>query len=264
MRLLRYINEIDPMIYPVPRTEDISLEKAIEIAMKKHKKTALSGLALGRDVDSNRGVRYTDPSKGAPRRSRNVSNYYTLLIDNHPKWKAFPKRSRGIICDAQADDYQYYVIPEDGAKIGICSDMDIWTSFSVDLDTMMYALDTIFSQLLEGSKHDKSIQSFKKACKEIDDLKKNEIEAFDDVLLLRHQSEQKHFFKKYLSSNKNLYDFLAEILDPKKNGFEIEVAGNIKGIPPGHEVWTDRPCLLLPMYGGYRLFMDEFKKAIKK
>lgn len=61
-------------------------------------------------------------------------NYYTLIMDNSPYFKKYPKRSQSIICasnrslaDIYGDVYQVY--PFDGSKIVECASDDIWDSF---------------------------------------------------------------------------------------------------------------------------------------
>jgi len=76
----------------------------------------------------------TDSNKGIPRVSANTRNYVTLLMDNLPSWKKYPKRSRSIICstsEVTSKSYGtlYIVIPYDNTNIGIAPDDDIWFSF---------------------------------------------------------------------------------------------------------------------------------------
>lgn len=77
----------------------------------------------------------TDPSL-IERASANTYNYYTILFSNLPNWKAYPKRSRSLICSTSyqkaksyaAGNNPFLVMPFDGARIGICPTEDIWTS----------------------------------------------------------------------------------------------------------------------------------------
>lgn len=68
------------------------------------------------------------------RRSANSYGYYNMWIDNHPNWKAFPKRSESIICATRETTSELFgevhlVIPADNARIGVCPEADIWGSF---------------------------------------------------------------------------------------------------------------------------------------
>jgi hypothetical protein len=69
------------------------------------------------------------------RKSRNTKNYYTLMFDNLPSWRDYPKRSRSLICSSNkrvAGNYGdiYVILPFNGAKIAVCPANDIWDSIN--------------------------------------------------------------------------------------------------------------------------------------
>lgn len=78
-------------------------------------------------------VSIVDPTVGE-RKSQNTTNQYTLLMDNSPYMKDFPKRSRSIIChsiyppyyESGASDNMYMIYPFDNTVIGVCPDEDLW------------------------------------------------------------------------------------------------------------------------------------------
>lgn len=75
---------------------------------------------------------YSNPST-LNRKSADCYNYYTLVIDNDPSWKEFPKRHKSFICtlgQTHMKDNVYYVIPEDGSKWGVCNEYDIYLGFN--------------------------------------------------------------------------------------------------------------------------------------
>lgn len=67
------------------------------------------------------------------RKSRNTTNYYTVILDAVLP-KEFPKRSASIICANWANRSHaaayggraFAIIPFDGVKIGVCPSMDMW------------------------------------------------------------------------------------------------------------------------------------------
>ena len=72
------------------------------------------------------------------RKSANTENYYTLLIDNSPKWIKYPKRSESFICSSTENNASgygtvYLVLPFDNTKIAICPENDFWNSFEYNL-----------------------------------------------------------------------------------------------------------------------------------
>lgn len=65
------------------------------------------------------------------RRSQNTSNFYTVILDNHPNRKDFPKRSRSFIASTQKNyawgyGNLYVIVPADDAKIGFVNREDMW------------------------------------------------------------------------------------------------------------------------------------------
>jgi hypothetical protein len=76
------------------------------------------------------GIAIVDTTK-SERKSQNTSNWYTLIIDNNPKYKNYPKRSQSLICTNKIGTARRYgppmaVIPFNDAKIGIVNAPDIW------------------------------------------------------------------------------------------------------------------------------------------
>ncbi len=125
------------------RSKIITLDEWLVIAKKKHMKT-LTKLVKNNDclyrgrtsLSSDKEFGYVDPKKGYPRESANTENYYTMWIDNSPKWKAYPKRSRSLICTNDFEsafgskDARFIILPEDNSNIGVCDSVDFWAAFS--------------------------------------------------------------------------------------------------------------------------------------
>ena len=122
-----------------PKAEELEIEHAIDV-LKKHCKDTLwmvkdmrpfyrgdKGLLHG----SQSGVGVLDTRK-TTRKSENTSNYYTVILDNTPSRKYFPKRSKSLICTTSKDTASYYsgvvtcLIPFDDAKVGMVNQEDMW------------------------------------------------------------------------------------------------------------------------------------------
>lgn len=91
----------------------------------------------------------TNPRK-IKRKSKNTHNYYTLLFDNLSLWRAYPKRSRSLICAndkrwAGAYGNTYLIMPFNGANIGICPNGDIWNSFMKTFGRQLYTFTKMFA-----------------------------------------------------------------------------------------------------------------------
>lgn len=137
MRLSRYLLAEYGNDYDFPRSKNITLDEAAEYVVKNCSHS-LKGTLIRRTTDSSwrDEARFTDPAKGQARISRNTSNYYTLIIDNSPKWKRFPKRGKSII--ATTGSAAYNVFAENKSKYGVCYSHDMWDSFR---QSGIYSLD---------------------------------------------------------------------------------------------------------------------------
>lgn len=109
-----------------------------------------------------RGMKYAtalytgDTGIGAPRKSKNTDNYYTLWVDNSREWEKYPKRSRSFICTTSAENVADYgkiflAIPYDDSKVGIAPASDYWYSFSNysdGLDSLVDMINALFKLFL--------------------------------------------------------------------------------------------------------------------
>ena len=194
---------------------------------------------LYRGVMDSKHIPYSiiDPTKGRLRRSANTSNEYTLLMDNLPEWKDYPKRSRSLICTTDkwyADGFGdlKIVLPVNGAKLGVCTSEDLWDSFML-----------IFPELRASE-----MDSFNRRLQEIigDDFDKNwttlrkQINKFDKGEVDFYVSGQ---WQTLIDKHGSLMKALRYLLDPKNNEFYLSQIGN--DLPRSGEVWTDSPCLLV-------------------
>jgi len=230
------------------RSKPISQEEAFNL-LEKNCKQALKSTPI------YRGVKFVDdyflsvnPSD-FERKSANTKNYYTLLIDNSPYWKDYPKRSKSIICTtshyrASAYGNIYRVFPYDGAKIGICPASDFWGSFINSLygdylDDFNENIEYLFS-ILNIPLKDNSISSIKKSFKQFDKVyqtkKENTIEHITNLHI--------NWLYDFYSYKKGLLNYINEILNPKKNNLKLQKIGTpIKC--DNCEVWTDSKSILI-------------------
>jgi hypothetical protein len=166
--------------------------------------------------------------KNFERVSRNTDNYYTLLMDNLPSWKSFPKRSKSIIFTSDKEmgasyGNSYILFPKNGAKIGKAPDQDIWYSF-VDL----------------GRKFDKS--NF--ILSDFNDFINNEIKhqnkpkTYDELKLIMQNTEFIY------ESGKSLWDVFVPLFDPKRNNFSI-ISPKTPVDSRIVELWTDADCYVM-------------------
>ena len=200
------------------------------------------------------------------RKSANTSNHYTLLIDNLPEWKQYPKRSRSVICSVDVpqspgSENVYYVFPVKGSKVGVCPRGDIWWSFQKTLGKD-YLLNTwniyfgyLLNFLLDGLRmFDVSWDVLKTA---IVSANKIRDKSYDDFLAYiysfrRHLKDPE--WSKSFFEGEDLLKLLRRIFDPRTNGFKLVTIGS--KMRSGAEVWTDGKCLLVSR-GEVNSFLDE-------
>lgn len=250
-------------IYSEPRTKEISLDDAIKIA-KKECSDILNYYTKNHHSVIYRGTRgnynpaaISDPTKGR-RLSANTKNYITLFVDNNKKWKDYPKRSKSLICTTdmhQASGYgtPYMVLPYNNCKIGIVPDVDWWWGFLQVLPGILIDEVNIFISIIAGSlgydtkELEKDFKKFEEFVKFI---------KIDDV---KDFNSQREFINQWEKSNKEyLYDFLNDVIDPKKAGFTSTTPKNFK-YSPKKEVWIgEGKCLMIK-----DIYQNDFFSGVK-
>jgi len=240
------------------RGKPISKEEAIEL-IKKNCSGIVKSYKTGDRIYRGAGgsdteYQFIDPTKGKLRRSRNTRNYYTLLMDNLTPWKAYPKRSRSIVCST--DKYKaggygslYIVLPYNNAKIGVCSNRDIWDSFKIVRN--LASFNRIVQHLI--STEGKSIKDLDKNWKTLLANFKDSEAYIQSGLYVQD--------KKYINiwQGNILYDDIYDkivngqsyrqvfnkLLDPKANGFKLKSPSNMV-FPKEVEVWVgNAPSILI-------------------
>ena len=178
---------------------------------------------------------YLDPSTGV-RKSQNTSNHYTILMDNSPYMKGWPKRSNSFISSsgtryAGGFGEMYMLVPYNGTKIAVCPDTDFWdtpievpelhfySSNGRGMDALNYFLKT---QL--GLKSD-SFQSM------IESTKTPEFEEKLQVLTTYCKPHE-------------VIPLLWKHLAPAVNGLRLlSMSEYVSERPVDKEVWFSGPCL---------------------
>jgi hypothetical protein len=176
----------------------------------------------------------TDPRKGKLRRSANTSNEYTLLVDNLPEWKDYPKRGRSLICTTN----KYYaggygslriVLPKNGANLGLCYREDFWDCFTEIYDWLDITNMDNFNNSLRsviGQDFDKNWPTLRKAINQWD---------IEDIPFIPSE------WKEIIETEGTLMKALRFLLDPKNNAFGRTKLGG--DMAYAEEVWTDSPCI---------------------
>ena len=269
MRFKNYILETVDYSH-MTRGKEISLDEVMKLipqysdGIKFLYRHGNSANIMTRSVKSLFDYEILDPKTSVPRKSANTLNYYTFIIDNSKKWSKYPKRSQSIICLTDNKnimlDYNYWVIPKNGAKIGEAPKSDMWFSFDTDdtLDTLNESIklllnlpyieddvktitdDNYFKIATRFNLYDfdSSLSEFKKATLSFDRWFKDQDEL--SLSELKKNFSYTFFFKNW--KGEPLYNYLDKLLDPKKNGFKIK---SITNLDNNREAWTDSKSLLI-------------------
>ena len=193
---------------------------------------------------------FIDPTKGKPRVSKGTKNFYTLLMDNLPEWKKYPKRSQSLICSTSvqyASTYSkfshiYVVFPYNGANIGVCPTGDIWScGKDMNFDSLNMYLSFIFRNfnISNGDKSwDRLYKSLNHVTKKIKEYNDEELESFMG-------GKPKIMIS---TLHKTKLDFLrtvAYIVNPTINKFDNCTTSNIN-LKNNREIWIgDKPSILV-------------------
>jgi hypothetical protein len=160
-----------------------------------------------RDVNNITNYFISAPVK---RFSKDNKNFYTMIMDNAPKWKYYPKRSNSFCCGTKYNRYgnkSYIVIPEDDSLWAIAPKHDLWISFEYNIRKYFYGFNTI-----------KNIFSI------IDKLAKKEFN-------IELSDENYKDFKKYINLlqekihnlSNNAYNILIDELEENSKSLTIEM-----------------------------------------
>jgi hypothetical protein len=195
---------------------------------------------------------FLDASKMPPRLSRNTLNYYTLMINDDPTWKKFPRRQ--VICTLKHgkpsfdSPSEFIIFPYDSTKIGLCSKDDMWDSFarlkSADINARRYN-DFIRALLNLGEikvpSYDNNLGMFKNACKNFD----KDINQIGGIKTIQRRLIDKGFSRTVQTLNGyngDLYKLILHYYNPY--GFKLVKPRTLKG---NHyaELWFEGPALFI-------------------
>lgn len=254
MKFLAYLKEGSD----TTRMRKVPIEKfKKEVATKC--KGALKAPPIYRGVYTPVDFAKVEPQKFT-RESANTYNWYTLIINNAPAWKPYPKRN--LICSTSKDyasgyGHLFRVLPVDGSKIGICSQTDLWDSFPkiVPPYSSMNAFNHDLTRVLENATgnmrivdFDNSWKDFKEACSKVT------LEFSEDNAYLLN----KFFTIGFIPGRHDFFDFLLKALDPKENKFMLTTINDLHPIysQTENEVWVSSTCYMV-LYENWEVVQNE-------
>jgi hypothetical protein len=247
------------------KTEWIALQKALPrlgaaIESIKVGNFIYRGVPSTGDQEQDRAnaVRFKEQMIKGQRKSKNTTNYYTLIMDNDPQWSKFPPRSASLICSTSSTTAGSYghsggtflMLPEGDPTIGICDKNDLWISFPhmksilghyADASDFNYAFGSINHNISIG-KVPETWEELTAQLKHIDEAIKENPKVIDKI---NEYSEIAGNIIKYMPSSPFI-DKLRDILNPVKNEFELtKLSGFTTRDYRDREIWFSAPTWMI-------------------
>lgn len=191
---------------------------------------------------------YQPQMQPGARKSANVYNWYTLIMDNTPEWRDFPARSASVICTSDpiaSSDYgvTFQVLPFGDPIIGICPTEDIWFSFprlkTVDMESLedlIDALETLQNMYLEKNLSQDSWPDFTRG-----------LNVLTQKILQNYTSSKSMSANKLqgrVTPQKDMLTSLRELLDPQASGFKTARLSQWQA-QPQREIWFSAGAFFL-------------------
>jgi hypothetical protein len=260
-----------------PHYEPVEVENAIE-QLNEHARGALWMLQKNTPLyrgDLNPGLNATLKQTGfvnvdtsiTERKSQDNFNYYTVILDNHPEYKDFPKRSRSFIGATKeeiAADFinvdddtnrPFIMIPYDGAKIGMVHERDIWyvkiTLFGKQ-STFEFANEDFNNILKKPAQNIKIFEGFDKLLKHGDE---RAVERFKKIFKLTDEEVEKY--------SKTFLEEIWRAYSPKETGFTVHTTKTLPRPLPASEVWVGGKVMLID-YEMWLNMVNETRKFFNK
>ena len=236
-----------------PKYQTIVVDKAIRL-LNAHCKNALWMLHENRpiyrsdrkltQVLSDTGVVSLD-TRLSTRKSQNTSNFYTLILDNTPSRKDFPKRSKSLIASTRrsraedfSDEIVHAIIPYDDTKIGFVNLDDMWDT-RIDIFGVRRQINTInkfFEEMVDENMIDHTWESFIKFDKDVDTIPSLS-RKFNKIWNYGEEGTDKYPHNNFLESIDKAYS-------PDETGHTWVTASTM----PHHsssEVWVEGDCIIM-------------------
>lgn len=213
---------------------------------------------------------YVKPAEHERRSHFANRNYYTLLLDNLPSWKNYPKRSKSIVCSTNFWTSMrygdvYLVLPCGDPTVAIAPKEDIWFSFEELKD---FGIDSLkdFNEFIEIISFTTVAISDKNYPQMIGNLKR----ALELFRMQTHQPSDRisryadlKRLLEYFVGAKNIEKALDDLLSPQKNDFTLKQHSSVDYTKYyNQEVWTDSPSLLIRVDSGMKDEIDTLQKEL--
>jgi hypothetical protein len=277
MKIIKYFKLFES------RTAEITDEEFVRLVKENCQDFLVNPKYLQRmKSEFNGEYSYIDPKQHVRKPLMNpdgagvVSAHHTLLMDNLPSWKSFPKRSESLIGslklseDTAFGDRCYLVIPYDGANFGLAPSSDLWGSYC-EVGNMKYEFDNVFTERFTDL--DVSEKSYGKMMKDLQHY-------YEDYLIRERNKE----YKRNLSYIDNIFmNFSSDGIGSVEEGFDKyfapqkfssrvgSAAKEFKSVgydglvsDDKREFWTDSKCFLVYLEDFGQYYDNNKMKAVAR
>lgn len=224
------------------------------------------------DIMIFRGMKDTSPiilgdGNNMNRKSANTQNFYTLILDNSPEWKDYPKRSKSFICSLSKNNASGYgvpfvAIPLENQPIGVCPEEDFWFSFGSpspntingDIDYLNHTCRIIDSSCPKLTKNN-TYDEFKTIISRMDEIVIKNLETF-----MKDSNDYRALNSLGYFNKPNLLELLMNHYDPTEHDFIV--VDNYKSLDESfeNEVWFSGKVLFI----NYDIWSTISRYLIKK
>jgi hypothetical protein len=214
------------------------------------------------------GLNRFQPMRG--RESINTNNFYTLIMNNAPRFSEFPKRSvivssnRNTAMSFSSDDHSLAIIfPKNGTKLGVCNVNDIWRAKPKELAGLggvgFYEIGRLIARLYKWLGTSPAIiteyEEMLEMQNKFEAMKKEDSDQFVEAM-----SHLKHYLQQY-NFPENLTE---EIIEKGPQGlyelinttpFKLVSVSNMQ-FGENNEVWFDEEYLAVSVHIAKTMFGD--------
>lgn len=240
MRYKEFITEAGVIPY---EHENLELNKAMKL-LNAHCTEALPMLEtpIWRSMKNhNESIVYIDTTNSM-RKSQNTSNHYTLLMDNSPYYKGWPKRSNSLIASTSKGyatafyGTLYALFPFNGTNIAVCPNRDIWET-RVDLSAFEGFESTTFETIADFCQNNLSLPD----------------SSYDALVAKlytpRLENEINHYasFPRIVTAH-NFIDYMNKQMSPAAVGMKLQSISEFAVGPYtslSREVWFSGKCIAI-------------------
>lgn len=226
-------------------------EAAVIEALHEHCASSIRGGAqIWRGTTTAHKSAIFHPETGT-RTSKNVSNYYTVLLDSNPLNSDFPERSRSLIGTTRKGSAASYtftgtskegellaLFPFDGVKVGVVNKSDIWQCQlefdSLHLTETLHGMNDFWENFMQAIGKSAETPTMEQLMRLIRSHPDETFKELEDASYIGRDGDKRSTAEKFAGDLPNAYSF-------ESMGCEVALAGKVRA--ERSEVWFSGPCV---------------------